>query len=65
MNCFVCAQEQRDTVAVAVCRHCGAAMCLRHVRKEASSSRPGAMSTTCTHDLWCRSVSSAPGPVLG
>lgn len=30
MNCYDCAQESQTTVATAVCRHCGAAVCTEH-----------------------------------
>jgi hypothetical protein len=52
MSCYVCALEERDSVAVAVCPHCGAALCLSHVREEASWRRPGGMYMTCSHDTW-------------
>jgi hypothetical protein len=52
MNCYVCAQEHMDSTAVAVCPHCGAALCLVHVSEEASAPRPGGMYMTCSHDTW-------------
>ncbi|WP_327348628.1 DUF2180 family protein [Streptomyces europaeiscabiei] len=30
VNCYDCAQESQTTVATAVCRHCGAAVCTEH-----------------------------------
>ena len=32
MNCFDCATESRDVMAVAVCRDCGMALCVKHAR---------------------------------
>ncbi len=52
MNCYLCAQELRDSTAVAVCPHCGAALCLWHVRMEESTLVRGGMYMTCSHDTW-------------
>jgi hypothetical protein len=58
MNCYICARQQLDSIAVAVCPHCGAALCLRHVRKEAAAPRPGGMFTACSHDTWVPKAST-------
>lgn len=34
MECYECAREGTAAAAVAVCRECGAAVCVRHVRTE-------------------------------
>lgn len=52
MNCYVCAREQLDSTAVAVCPRCGAALCLLHVSEEASMPRPGGLYMKCSHDTW-------------
>jgi hypothetical protein len=52
MNCYICARERLDSTAVAVCPHCGAALCLLHVSEEAAAPRPGGLYTRCTHDTW-------------
>jgi hypothetical protein len=60
MNCYVCAMSQLDSTAVAVCPHCGAALCLEHVRQEASTPRPGGTHMTCSHNTWVlRATASA------
>ncbi len=51
MNCYVCTREQSVTPAVAVCRYCGAGLCLVHV-EETAKWRPGGMFTGCPHDTW-------------
>jgi hypothetical protein len=52
MNCYVCAREQLDSTAVAVCPRCGAGLCLLHVSEEAGAPRRGGLYTSCTHDTW-------------
>jgi hypothetical protein len=57
MNCYVCARKRLDAAAVAVCPHCGAALCLLHVGEEAAAPRRGGLYTTCSHDTWTHPVS--------
>jgi hypothetical protein len=52
MNCYVCAVQEEHSTAVAICPHCGAALCLRHIREEAAAPRPGGMFMTCSHHIW-------------
>lgn len=35
MNCFLCAQENKETTAVAVCLTCGMGVCQDHLVREA------------------------------
>lgn len=51
MNCYVCATQDGVEPAVAICRHCGAGLCLEHTRKAAAWPGPGGMAGfTCKHD---------------
>ncbi len=51
MNCYVCATADRTEPAVAICRHCGAGLCLEHVREAAASPGPGGLAALgCEHD---------------
>ncbi|KAF5053696.1 hypothetical protein DSECCO2_395820 [anaerobic digester metagenome] len=34
MKCYICAQEGRDSDAVAICIACGMGVCMTHVRRE-------------------------------
>ncbi|MCK4928168.1 MAG: DUF2180 family protein [Methanosarcinales archaeon] len=34
MHCYVCAQQGKDTVAIAMCIVCGMALCNEHVVRE-------------------------------
>ena len=34
MKCYICAQEGRDSDAVAACIACGMGVCMTHVRRE-------------------------------
>ena len=51
MNCYVCATDSRTRTepAVAICKHCGAGLCLRHVRQGATWVGPAA-AFGCAHD---------------
>ena len=51
MNCHECARQQRDTVAVAICLSCGAALCLEHRQAEQTQIGPGGTSIGCSHEL--------------
>ena len=50
MNCFECAKVDDDVPAVAVCRHCGAGLCLAHFA-EARSYRVAGTTFGCPHEL--------------
>ncbi len=50
MNCYVCILENVTSASVAICAHCGVAMCLKHV-KEAQSYSVGGMKYGCPHTL--------------
>ncbi len=52
MNCYMCARERLNSIAVVICPHCGAALCLLHVTEETAAPRPGGLYTACTHDTW-------------
>jgi hypothetical protein len=65
MDCYVCAREHLQSTAVAVCPHCGAALCLLHVSEEAATPRSGGLYTTCTHDTWAPRVSARRTPAPG
>ncbi|MFC7303254.1 hypothetical protein ACFQVC_03375 [Streptomyces monticola] len=44
MHCFDCAKDKRVVVALAVCRHCGAAVCEQHARvAEVAAQRPAGL----------------------
>lgn len=34
MNCFICAQDKKETTAVAVCLTCGMGVCQEHLVRE-------------------------------
>ncbi|MCI0881304.1 MAG: DUF2180 family protein [Chloroflexi bacterium] len=48
MDCYSCNLESRQRSAVAICRHCGAALCVDH-KSEADSYRVGGMRYGCAH----------------
>ena len=49
MNCYVCQQQGREQTAVAVCTHCGAALCQEHFA-ERQTYRVGGMNyLLCNH----------------
>ena len=52
MNCYVCATGGRAQTepAVAICKHCGAGLCPKHVRDAAAWVGPGGMAFGCEHD---------------
>jgi hypothetical protein len=50
MHCFECARAGRETSAVAVCRDCGAGLCLEHVAANERDDVSG-MQMGCAHDL--------------
>ena len=59
MNCYECVKNDTKSAAVAICRCCGAGLCLRHLRETASESGPGGMNFYCRHDTWKPGASSA------
>jgi hypothetical protein len=55
MHCYVCAEEEVDRPAVALCRSCSAGLCLEHVRETAARFVDGNMYEYCHHDTWAES----------
>ena len=52
MNCYMCDIEGYATDAVAVCQHCGAALCREHLDYDLLAKRPhGLHRAGCTHAL--------------
>ena len=49
MNCYVCSLEGVTSASVAICTHCGVAMCLKHVQ-EAGTYSVGGMKYDCPHN---------------
>jgi Uncharacterized protein conserved in archaea (DUF2180) len=50
MNCYMCDAGGKATPAVAVCRHCGVALCRTHFDEDLLLSRPSGMTRhACTH----------------
>jgi hypothetical protein len=58
MRCYVCATNNQDEQAVALCFSCSAGLCLRHLREAAAFARPGP-GYTCPHDPWRRAHTKA------
>jgi hypothetical protein len=58
MNCYECAKQAHDAPAVAVCRGCGAGLCMHHLHKEAIVTQ-GGTHATCDHDTWRTSEARA------
>lgn len=50
MNCYVCATRERQTSAVAICRHCQVGLCMDHLA-EARRFSAGGMRYACAHVL--------------
>ena len=50
MNCYVCMLENVTSASVAICLHCGVAMCLKHTN-EAQSHSVGGTKYDCPHTL--------------
>lgn len=50
MDCYECALRGEAVAAVATCRHCGAGLCLDHLR-EAQAHRVGGTTFGCPHNL--------------
>ena len=53
MNCYVCDNDGHASGAVAVCQHCGAALCRDHLDQELLTRKPSGLapSTGCSHGL--------------
>lgn len=51
MNCYVCDSNDRANEAVAICHHCGIALCREHVDQALLASRPaGHVRPGCIHN---------------
>lgn len=51
MNCYVCDAVGRETPAVAICQHCGLALCRDHLDEDLLMTRPqGVVRRGCTHE---------------
>ena len=52
MNCYMCDNAGSEVEAVAVCQHCGAALCRGHLDQDLLARRPmGHHRRGCTHAL--------------
>ena len=58
MLCYECAKKTHDVPAVALCRGCGAGLCMHHLHEEATY-RPGGTDIGCDHDTWALSEARA------
>jgi len=58
MNCYECAKAGHDSAAVAVCRGCGAGLCMHHLHIEATRTA-GGTDIACDHDTWSPSEARA------
>ncbi len=50
MDCYVCACEGEEKKAVALCRHCSVALCMKHLA-ELQTHNQGGMRYTCDHSV--------------
>lgn len=51
MICYMCDAQHRATEAVAICRHCGIALCREHVDAALLAERPaGLVRLGCIHN---------------
>ena len=51
MNCYACDASGTTKAAVAICRHCGVAMCRAHLDEDLLLARPhGMIRHACTHN---------------
>ena len=55
MHCYVCAEQEVERPAVALCRTCSAGLCLEHLRETAARFAQGNMYEYCHHDTWAES----------
>ncbi len=51
MDCYECAKRDDHIAAVALCRGCGAGLCMDHLHEEATRT-VGGMNVSCEHDTW-------------
>jgi hypothetical protein len=58
MNCYCCIEQGIERPAVALCRSCGAGLCLTHVRRTAARLASSHILDSCHHDTWI--VTSPP-----
>jgi hypothetical protein len=58
MDCYECAKRADNVAAVAVCRGCGAGLCMDHLHEEANRT-VGGMNVSCEHDTWRPSEAGA------
>ncbi len=49
MNCYLCAMDGVTSVSVAICTHCGVAMCMKHLQ-EAGTYSVGGTKYDCPHN---------------
>ena len=57
MNCYMCDSTGRAVAAIAICHHCGVALCREHLDEDLLSSRPhGHTKRGCTHYLHCAAM---------
>jgi Uncharacterized protein conserved in archaea (DUF2180) len=53
MNCYVCDSDGRAAGAVALCHHCGAALCREHLDRELLNCQPsGLQRSRCPREPW-------------
>lgn len=52
MDCYVCAEHRDERPAVALCRSCGAGLCVSHLRETAEHFLTSHMLDSCHHDTW-------------
>ena len=64
MNCYVCAKSGEAVAAVAVCRSCGAGLCLDHLREAALDRPAGGTVYACSHDTWSKTAATAARGVV-
>lgn len=51
MQCYLCDSVGRATEAVAICRHCGLALCRNHIDEGLLAERPaGLVRAGCIHN---------------
>jgi len=61
MNCLSCARTGAERTAVALCPHCKAGLCLRHVQETADDPGPGGLRLSCGHHTWDSAWQQAQG----
>lgn len=65
MNCYCCIEQGIHFPAVAICRSCGAGLCLDHLQETASRLAPNVLAS-CHHDTWTATElqSGPPAPAV-